>query len=125
MSIIKNIIINSNNSYISALNSEKKIFIVKHLLDMDYRFYKMTLVGSDDLCSYPVYYSQVVRRSNFRFSYDRPGSQSIYNQHGGSWLSLKEIFNIQNIHLELGNVNHVLYQINSNIGVLEHVNSFL
>ena len=45
MSIIKNIIINSNNSYISALNSEKKIFIVKHLLDMDYRFYKMTLVG--------------------------------------------------------------------------------
>ena len=124
MSIIKNIIINSNNSYISALNSEKKIFIVKHLLDMDYRFYKMTLVGSDDLCSYPVYYSQVVRRSNFRFSYDRPGSQIIYNQHG-SWLSLKDIFNIQNIHLELGNVNHVLYQINSNIGVLEHVNSFL
>ena len=82
MSIIKNIIINSNNSYINTLNSEKKIFVVKHLLDMDYRFYKMTLVDSDNLCSYPEYYSQIVRRSNFRFSYDRPISQSIYNQHG-------------------------------------------
>ena len=82
MSIIKNTILNSGNSFVPGLYGEQKIFIIQQLLNMDHRFYKITLANSNNLINYPVHYSRIVRRSNFRFSYDRPGSQSIYNEYG-------------------------------------------
>jgi len=82
MSIIKNTIINSGNSYVHGLYGEQKIFIIQQLLNMDHRFYKITLANSNNLINYPGFYSQIVRRSNYRFSYNRPGSQSIHNEYG-------------------------------------------